>query len=306
LAPVPISATIVRDRSQVLGFGLVLLAGVFWSLAGILVRNIEAATSWQIVFYRSASFVVVILAVLAARHRARLPRALAAIGWAGVGGGLCLAAAYVAVILAMLNTTVANVLFIFAAAPFFAAVLGRLVLKELVPRRTWAAIAVALAGVGLMVVDGLAGGSLFGNLMGLVMTLAFAALVVVLRYGRAVDMLPTVCLGGVVAGAGAALVADSLAISLHDLAICVVLGTVQIGCGMIAFTVGSRYVPAALLGLGAMTEVVFGPVWVWLGVGEVPSWLTLVGGAVVLGAVTAQAVWAFKGLAPAIETPPSG
>ncbi len=296
-------APAVRDRRYALGLGLVLLAGVFWSLAGILLRNIDAASSWQIVFYRSASFVVVVACVLAARHRSRLPRAIVAIGWAGVVGGLFLAAGYVAIVLAMLNTTIANVLFVFASAPFFAALLGRLILKELVPRRTWAVIAVALAGVAVMVVEGLSGGAFFGNLMALVMTLAFAALVVVLRRGRAVDMLPTVCLGGIVAGAVAALLADSLAISLHDLLVCVLLGTVQIGCGMIAFTIGSRYVPAALLGLGAMTEVAFGPIWVWLGVGEVPSWVTLAGGAVVLSAVVTQAVWALKGEVPAVAAP---
>ena len=293
-------APAVRDRRYLMGIGLVLLAGLFFSLAGILLRNIETATSWQIVFYRSASFVVVIAWVLAARHRSRLPRAFAAIGWAGVVGGLCLAAGYVAIVLAMRNTTIANVLFIFASAPFFVALLGRLILKELVPRRTWAAIAVALAGVAVMVVEGLSGGGLFGNLMALVMTLTFAAVVVVLRRGRAVDMLPTVCLGGIVAGAVAALLADSLAISLHDLVVCVLLGTVQIGCGMIAFTIGSRHVPAALLGLLAMTEVALGPIWVWLGVGEVPSWLTLAGGAVVLSAVVTQAVWALKREVPAV------
>ncbi|MEE8545393.1 MAG: EamA/RhaT family transporter, partial [Alphaproteobacteria bacterium] len=77
-------------------------------------------------------------------------------------------------------------------------------------------------------------------------------------------------------------------------------GTVQIGCGMIAFTIGSRHVPAALLGLLAMTEVALGPIWVWLGVGEVPSWLTLAGGAVVLSAVVTQAVWALKREVPAV------
>ena len=241
----------MRDRRYLMGLGLVLLAGVFWSLAGILLRNTETATSWQIVFYRSASFVVVVLAVLAARHRSRLPRALAAIGWAGVVGALCLAAGSVAIVLAMLNTTIANVLFIYAATPFFIALLGRLILKELVPGRTWAAIAVALAGV-------------------------------------------------------AALLGDSLAISLHDLVICVVLGAGQIGCGMIAFAIGSRHVAAALLGLGSMTEVALGPIWVWLGVGEVPSWLTLGGGAVVLSAVVTQAVWALRGEVPAVAAAAPG
>ncbi len=303
MAPAPVPVAAVGDRRHVLGFALVMIAGVFWSLAGILVRNIETATSWQIVFYRSASFVVVILAVLAARHRSRLPRAIAAIGWAGVVGGLCLAAGSVAIVLAMLNTTIANVLFIYAAAPFFIALLGRLILKERVSGRTWAAIAVALAGVAVMVVEGLSGGGLYGNLLALLMTLAFAALAIALRRGRAVDMLPTMWLGGVVAGAVAAVLADSLAISLHDLLICVLLGSVQIGCGMIVFTIGSRHVPAALLGLGTMTEVALGPIWVWLGVGEVPSWLTLAGGAVVLSAVVTQAVWALKRELPAVAAP---
>ncbi len=279
-----------RDRRYAMGVALVLLAGVFWSLAGILLRNIEAATSWQIIFYRSLFLALTLLAVIAVRHRGRVVGAFRAIGRVGVIGGACVAVGYIAIVLSILNTTVANALFIFASTPFFAAALGWLILREPVRRRTWGTIAVALCGVGVMVAEGLAGGGLFGNLMAVVMTLAFAALIVALRHGRAVDMMPTVCLGGALAAVAGLILADGLAISLHDLMICLLLGSVQVGAGMVAFTIGSRHVPAAELGLLSMTEAVFGPVWVWLGVAEVPTLLTFAGGALVLGALVTQAV----------------
>ena len=80
-----------------------------------------------------------------------------------------------------------------------------------------------------------------------------------------------------------------LAIGHRDLLACAVMGIVQIGCGLVAFTAGARHLPAADLALLAQTEVVLSPVWAWLVVGEVPAFWTLVGGAMVLAAVTLQA-----------------
>ena len=289
------ATALLPDRLYVRGVLLVLLAGVFWSLAGILLRNIEAATSWQVVFYRSGSFAIMLAVMLVVRYGRRVGVVTRRIGAIGIFGGLAIGLGYTAIVLSILNTTVANAMFIFASSPFFAALLGWLILRERVPALTWAVIAAALSGVGIMVAEGLSGDGLLGILWALAMTLAFATLIIVLRIKRDLDMLPMVCLGGVASALAGALLADSLAISVHDLAICVILGTVQIGCGMIAFTIGSRHVPAAELGLLAMTEAIFGPVWVWLGVGEVPSGVTLLGGAIVLGAIVAQAVWGFRG-----------
>jgi drug/metabolite transporter (DMT)-like permease len=288
------TATVVRDRLYARGVMLVLLAGIFWSLAGIFLRNLEAATAWQVIVYRSGSFALMLGIILAARYRGRLGGVVRRIGGIGVFGGLAMGTAFTGMVMSMMHTTVANALFIFATAPFFAALLGWLILRERVPALTWAAIAAALTGVGIMVADGLTGDGMTGILWSLTMPLAFAALIIALRRKREVDMLPMVCLGGIVSALAGAALADSLAISLHDLAICVILGTVQIGCGMLAFTAGARHVPAAELGLLAMTEAVLGPIWVWLGVGEVPSGLTLVGGAVVMSAIVAQAVWGMR------------
>ena len=137
-----------------------------------------------------------------------------------------------------------------------------------------------------------------GNLCGLGAALAFAAFAVTLRRGRAVDMTPAVCWAGIwglLIGAFMIWFSGlSYSVTLNDLALCAVMGVVQVGLGLILFTAGSRYLPAAELTLLSLTEVVLGPIWVWLGVGEIPSLLTVIGGAVVLGAVAAQAIYSVR------------
>jgi DME family drug/metabolite transporter len=87
---------------------------------------------------------------------------------------------------------------------------------------------------------------------------------------------------------------QSFGMSSWDLGMCTILGVVQIGFGLMAFTVGSHYLPAAELAPLSIIEVILGPIWVWLGVGEVPSRLTLVGGAIVLTAVVWRALYGLR------------
>ena len=95
-------------------------------------------------------------------------------------------------------------------------------------------------------------------------------------------MIPAICLAGVVsAGLGLAMM-DSLAISRHDLLLCLFLGVVQYTGGFVLLALGARYLPAAEVALLALSEIVLAPIWVWIGVGEVPALATLVGGGIVL------------------------
>src|SRR5919106_4853521 len=149
------------------GVALVALAGVFWSLGGILVRWIEAVSAWQIIFYRSLALVLTLLAIIALRHRGRLRAAFVAAGWNGVAAGACLAGGFIGFILALHHTTVANTLFVLGAAPLFAALLGRWLLGEAVRRATWLAITLASCGITIMVAGGLVLGTLTGNLFAL-------------------------------------------------------------------------------------------------------------------------------------------
>jgi drug/metabolite transporter (DMT)-like permease len=273
---------------------LVLLAGAMWSIAGLVVRLIEHAFEWQILFYRSIALVVTLVGYVALRNGGSVLRAFRAAGLTAVMAGLILGTAFASWIFAMTHTSIANALFVLAASPFVAAALARVLLGERVRPVTLLCMGVSAAGIAVMVAEGVVGGTLAGNLFALVAAVGFGAFTVTLRAGRARDMTPAVCWAGIWGAAlGAAMIAldgRGFSVSGQDLALCALLGVVQVGLGLILFTIGSRHVPAGELTLLSLTEVVLGPLWVWLGVGEVPGPYTFLGGIVVLAAVVGQAL----------------
>lgn len=275
----------MRDAKYPLGVVMVAMAGVCLSIAGIVLRNVEQADGWQILFYRGISFSITVLCFLTVRYRGRLIEPFRRIGMAGAAVALFLALGSVSYIFAILLTTVANAVFIIGAAPIFTAAVAWLVLGERVTPVGLGCMIGALAGIGLMFADGLVAGRWLGNLLALGVVVSFSGMLVVLRSSKAIDMLPATCLAGVVAAILSAVMADDLVISLHDLKLAVLLGTVQFGGGFILITMGSRYVPAAEVALLSLTEAILAPIWVWIGVNEVPSLLTLTGSAIVLLAV---------------------
>ena len=273
-----------------MGVTMILVAGFFLSLAGITLRHMESASGWQILFFRSISFFVVVALLLVAKYRGKVLAAFMAVGWRGIVIALALGFGSVSYIYALLLTTVANALFIISAAPLMTAASAWLFLRERLSPLTWFAMSLAVLGIGVMVYDGIGGGRAMGNLVAFGTPVAYAIMLVVLRQAKDVDMLPATCLAGVVGAATAWLMADNLDISQHDLALCVFLGTVQYAGGFVLITIGSRYVAAAEVALLSLSESIVAPIWVWIGVNEVPSPLTLVGGAIVLVAVVWQAL----------------
>ncbi|MCB1742013.1 MAG: DMT family transporter [Gammaproteobacteria bacterium] len=269
---------------------LVLLAGVFLSFGGLLVRLVEQADAWQFLFYRSISVAVLVVIAMQLLGQ-RFDHALRSAGRDAVIAGACLSVAFAGFILAVNLTTVANTLFMLSTAPFWAAILARLLLGERVRAAAWLCMSVAMLGVIVMVEDGLGSDDLRGQLIALLAAMGFAGFSVALRRGRHVDMRPGVCLAGLFAALVAAAVClvggAGLAVSWLDFGIAVGYGVVSLGAGLGLYTIGSRVVPAAELTLLSLSEVVLGPVWVWLLLGETPSGATLVGGALVLLAVVA-------------------
>jgi len=168
---------------------------------------------------------------------------------------------------------------------------------------TFAAIAASVAGIGLMVGDGLVSGTVLGNLLALGACLCYSAALVAMRKGQSVDMLPAVCLAGLLAALVAAVVAlvvpvgaapAGLVVSGRDLGLAATLGVVQLGFQYILLTLAIRHVPAAEVALIGRASLVLAPIWVWLGVGEVPSGLTLAGGTVIFLAVSSHGVLAIR------------
>lgn len=280
------------------GAALILAAGVLWSVQGLLIRNIHQAGSWAVLFWRSAGMIPVLALWIGLQTNGRIAGALRSTGLPGVLGGLGLVMAFSGAIYALQATTVANAMLLFTASPFFAALLGRVLLGEQVSTLTWVAIGLAVLGVGVMVGGGMAGGALDGNLAALISALGFAIFTITLRWSRLANMLPAVLLGGLFSLATGALVGaaigQTLAVPFADAAIAAAMGAVTLTGGMLLYTLGSRTVPAAQATLLSLVEVLLGPLWVWLFLGETVSQGTLTGGAVLLAAVLLNA-WGGRG-----------
>jgi drug/metabolite transporter (DMT)-like permease len=252
---------------------------------------VNAATQ---VAVRAAFAGVALLAWVAVSERGRVIDACRSVGGAGVGFAACIATASASFIVALNHTTVAHVLFIQAIAPVLAALLAWIALREPVGARTAVAMAVALAGVAIMV-GGPGGGSLLGDGLSLLMALAFAVSIVISRHRRDVSMLPATCLAQLFLVLAFLPFSSVGGMPGDDVIALAALGAGQIGLGLAFLTVGARLIPAAQVALITLLEVVLGPLWVWLAVDEQPSTATLVGGAVVVIAVVIQTLGTPRG-----------
>lgn len=281
------------------GVVAVLLGSLCGSSVGLLVRLVESADGWQILFFRSASFAATVLLFMLATSGRRAFGRFVGVGWLGAVVAVCLGSAFIAYIFSLLLTTVANAVFILSASPFFAALMARLFLGERVSFLSWICMAAGLAGVAVMMTDGLLAGTLAGSAVALIAALGYSVSVVAYRAGRDIDMMPATCLAGVFAAVVSAFLVEDLGLSARDLGVAVLLGTVQIGAQYVLVTLAARVVPASEIALLMLLEVVAAPIWVWIAFGETPALLTLIGGALVLGAVAVQAGFA---RAPEVRT----
>ena len=274
------------------GAALIMLAGVVWSVQGVLIRQLHEAGSWAVLFWRSFGMVPVLVLWIGPT---RVMPALRQVGWAGAAGGLGLVLAFGGAIVALQSTTVANAVLLFSASPFFAAVFGRVLLKEPVSLPTWGAILLAVAGILVMVggVGQIGGGQVLGTAAALISAAGFAAFTVTIRWGHVDDMLPAVLLGGIfsaIAGAVAALIAgQTLAVPPFEAGLAFGMGLVTLTGGMYLYTKGSQVVPAAQATLLSLIEVLLAPVWAWAVLGETLSANSALGGAVLLTAVVLNA-----------------
>jgi drug/metabolite transporter (DMT)-like permease len=268
---------------------LVAAAAVAWSSAGAVQRAVGASAPTQAAV-RAGVAVIALTAYLALRRRGGTLAAFRSVGRAGIGVAVALAFASCCFILALADTSVAHVLLFQAISPFLAALFAWLLMRERVPTRTWAAMGAALAGVAIMVGGSLGSGGLGGDVLSLVMALAFAIVIVITRRHREISMTPATALGMAISVLAMAPFAHPGVLSARDFLLLAALGAGQIALGMILFTAGARLIPAAQAGLIALLEVVLGPLWVWLLYREQPDALTLAGGTVIIAAVLLHAL----------------
>ena len=268
---------------------LVTAAIVVWSSAGVLARWVDV-DPWTTLFWRSVFAAASLLAYLAVRDGRAMFQGFARLGRAGIAMALCFAISMICFINALALTTVAAVLVFQAAAPLFAAVLAWLFLRERVARRTAIAIALSMLGVGLIVSTSGDAGRFWGNIISAVMGLTYALTVVLARVERNVPTTEATLLGVIIVAVVSAPM-TKFQVPAQDMVLLAVFGIFQMGLALIMFTTGIRLIPSADAGLISVLEAVLAPLWVWLVFAEDPGTLTLIGGAVVIAAVT----WAATG-----------
>jgi drug/metabolite transporter (DMT)-like permease len=279
---------------------LMVLATLMWSIAGVVTRWLDAAQSFEATFWRSAFnalALVVLLGVM--RGPATLLRSLRGGGSALWLSGVCWSVMFTAFMLAITLTTVANVLVTMALAPLLTALMARFALGHRLATRTWAAIALAGAGIAWMYGQELQGGThLLGTLVALAVPVAAAINWTVIQSLRgkseAPDMLPAVLIGALISAAVTLPLAWPLQASLHDVGWLALLGVVQLAIPCLMSVVVARTLPAPEISLLGLLEVVFGVAWAWLGANETPTAAVLVGGALVLIALAGNELLALR------------
>ncbi len=180
-------------------------------------------------------------------------------------------------------------------APLLTAVLAFFILGQKIAARTWGAILLALAGVVWMCVGGMreadaaGGNALLGMLVAFVVPLASSInLITLKKAGAAVDLIPAIFIGGVLSCLFTLPFAWPFQASLHDVILLAILGVFQLGLPCMLMLRAAPHLSAPEISLLSLLEVLLGPLWAWLGAGEVPGQATLYGGALVLAALIAN------------------
>lgn len=273
-----------------------------WSIAGVVTRHLETAESFEVTFWRSGFTFACLAVVLTAMRGPGLWSALVRAGRPVWISGACWAVMFTAFMVALTLTRVANVLVTMASGPLLTALFARLFLHRRLPARTWAAIAVAGAGIAWMFgrqVQAADARSLAGMLVALAVPLAAAINWTVLHHvapghragegdDEPHDMLPAVMIGAALSAAVTLPLAWPLRATGHDLGLLALLGVVQLGLPCLLVVRLTRELPSHEISLLGLLEVIFGTLWAWVGAGESPGPTALGGGALVIGALVAN------------------
>ena len=267
---------------------LVFLGACSLSFGGLIVKSFEGANLWQILFWRSLFFIIIVTIFLFITYKKNFFTSFKKAGIPGLIGGIVLSSGFCGYVFAMYNTTVANTNFIIQTQTIFLAIFGYFFLKEKISKITLASIILAISGIIFMVGNSLSPGQMTGNIAAFIMPISFAFLILIVRKYPQIDMVPIQLIAGILAMIIGYLMSVKIQISIHDIFLGFLAGFFQLGFGFILITIGARTTPSAMVGIIMLTEAVFGPLWAWMFINENPPLSVLIGGSIIITAVFIQ------------------
>ena len=267
---------------------LVFLGAFTLSFGGLIVKSFEGSTLWQILFWRSFFFIIVVTIFLLISYQKKIFNALQKSGLPGLIGGLVLSVGFVSYVFAMYETTVANTNFIIQTQTLFLAIFGYIFLKETISKLTLGCVFIAISGIVLMLGGSISPGQMTGNIIAFLMPISFAILILIVRKFPDVDMVPLQLVAGMIAMIVGYLMSPTIIVSLRDIFLGFLAGFFQLGFGFIFITIGAKSTPSAFVGIIMLTEAVLGPFWAWMFANESLPLSVIMGGSIVISAVIIQ------------------
>ncbi len=280
---------------------VMVLVPLLWSIAGVVTRQISQAHSFEVTFWRSFFTALSLLVILPLWQGPAVFRRMPWAQMAFWGSGVCWSIMFTAFMLALLLTSVANVLVTLALGPLLTALVARIFTGQRIVLRTWLAIAIAGLGVAWMFSSQLQFGqssALLGSLVALCVPIAAAFNWTVVQrsqsHGQTIDLVPAVLLGAVISSLLTLPLAFPLRASAADITWLALLGLFQLAIPCSLSVICARILKAPEISLLALLEIIFGILWAWLGANEVPSAQVLYGGSMVLLALIANELWGWR------------
>ena len=267
------------------GYMLLLFGGFCLSWGGFIVRSFESADAWDILFLRTSFFFLGVSTFLLLIYKKNALKVIKNSGLPGLLGGFVMSFSFISFVFAMMNTSVANVVFIISTQTMFLAILGYFYLKEKVSLISLISIILAMTGIFVMVGDSITQGTLFGNIIALVIPISFSVLVMLVRKNSNLDLVPAVWYASIFSGIYSIIMVESFNFSNHDIFMGFLLGVPQLTFGFICITIGSKTTRSVTVGLLMLTETIFAPLWVWLFLKEIPPFSVFIGGLIIIFAI---------------------
>ena len=267
------------------GYMLLLFGGFCLSWGGFIVRSFETSNPWEILILRSSFFFLGVSAFLISIYKKDTLTAIKKSGISALLGGFIMSFSFIAFVFAMINTSVANVVFIISTQTMFLAIFGYFYLKEKVSLISFISIILAMTGILMMIGDAMTTGTLFGNLIALIIPISFSALVMIVRKNPKLDLVPAIWYASIFSIIYSTAMVETFAFSTHDIFMGFLLGVPQLSFGFICITIGSRSTRSVTVGLLMLSETLFAPLWVWLFINEIPSKGVLLGGLIIIVAL---------------------
>ena len=250
--------------------------------------------SWDLVFYRGFIPFLILFICLLIYYKKSFLNKLYIIGYAGLINAIIVALTNITFIISIENTNVANTLIMLSIAPFFAAFMSMIFLKEYPKKRTWVAMFLCFLAVFYIFYDSFQSGKLYGDFFALVTSFLVGASSVVIRYKKIVNFLPSLMLAKFFTMLFVIFFVQSLYLEGNDIYLIPVMCIFLVTLPLVLITLAPRFIPAHEVELFFVLETTLGPIWVWLVIKEAPSLETIIGGVLIISVLFIHTILDFN------------